>query len=99
MGKNHLKRINMPKTWHIKRKGIKFITRPKPGQASMKLGMPISIIIKDLLGLAKTTREVKSILNVQEVLVDNKRRKERRYILGFMDVLSFPKIDKHYRMI
>jgi len=89
----------MPKTWQVKRKGIKFITRPNPGQASLALGMPLCIIIKDILHLAKTTKEVKTITNNEMVLVDNIRRKDHRYGVGFMDVLSFPRINKHYRII
>ena len=99
MVKNHLKRINMPKTWQVKRKGITFITRPNPGQASLALGLSISTLIKDILKMAQTTREVKSILNNQHVMVDNVRRKDHRYAIGFMDVISFPTINKHYRMI
>jgi len=99
MVKNHLIRINMPRTWQIKRKEKKFITRPKPGQSSMELGMPLNVILKDVLGLAKTSREVRYLLNNQEVLVDYKRRKEPKCIVGFMDVLSIPAIKKDYRIV
>ena len=99
MVKNHLIRINMPRTWQIKRKGIKFITRPNPGQSSMELGMPLNIILKDMLNLARTSREVKYLLNNQEVLVDHKRRKEPKFIAGFMDVISIPALKKYYRVV
>lgn len=99
MVKNHLIRINAPRTWQIKRKEDKFITRPNPGQSSMEMGMPLSLVLKDMLGLAKTSRDIKYLLNNQEVLVDHRRRKEPKFITGFMDVISIPSIKKDYRMI
>ena len=52
----------MPKSWQIKiKKKRKFITRPLPGQ-SLKLGMPINLILRDILKLALNNKEVKKIL-------------------------------------
>jgi len=99
MGSKHLSRLTVPKTWKIKKKGIKYIIKPKPGMHNSKLGMPINIMFKDLLKYAKTTKEVKTILNNQESLVDGKRRKDPAFIIGFMDVLSIPKIKEYYRIL
>lgn len=95
----HLSRLAMPKSWKIKRKGIKWVTRPHPGAHSLKLGLSLNVFLRDLLTLAKTTREVKSILNKQEVFVDGKRRKDHKYIVGLMDVVTLPKINKSYRIL
>ena len=95
----HLSRLAMPKSWHIKRKGIKWVTRPKPGAHPLKLGMPLNLIFRDLLGYAKTTKEVKQLLSNQEVLIDGKRRKDTRFLVGIMDTISIPKIKKFLRVI
>jgi len=99
MPKNHLKTQQAPKTWPIKRKNVVFTTRPNPGAHNMNLSMPINIVLRNLLNKAQTNKEVKKILHDEEVLVDGKRRKDYRYPVGLMDVISLPKIKEHYRIL
>jgi small subunit ribosomal protein S4e len=94
----HLSRLAMPKTWKLKRKKIKWVTRPLPGAHPFDLGMPINILLRDIIKYARTTREVKNILYNQEILVDGKRRKNHKQIVGLMDVVSIPKIKKNFRL-
>lgn len=98
MVKNHLKRIAAPKTWHLARKKSKFITRPNPGAHSLQYSMPLTIYLRDVVKVAKTAREVKHILNHSIVLVDGKRRKDPRFSIGLMDVLSFPETKQNFRV-
>ena len=98
MVKKHLKRQQAPVTWKISRKGTKYVSRPSPGKR-FKLSMPISMIFKNLLKYCKTTKEVKSILQNKEIIVDEKRRKNHRYPVGLMDVLSIPISDENYRLL
>ena len=79
MAKKHLKRLDMPKTWQIKRKGIAYVARPKPGPHNFKLGLPLTVMLRDIMKIAKTKRDVKNILNNNEVLVDGVRRKEGNF--------------------
>lgn len=99
MAKNHLKRITTPKTWPIERKATVFITRPQTGAHSLKTGLPISIILKDELKLVRLMRGVKYLLNTQEVLVNGRRVRRPNVSVGLMDVLSFPAIKTHYRIL
>tara|TARA_Y100000310_G_scaffold102154_1_gene100353 strand:- start:15368 stop:16066 length:699 start_codon:yes stop_codon:yes gene_type:complete len=99
MVKRHLKRLTAPKSWEIRKKENTFIIRPNPGMHKFSLGMPLSVVLRDLLKLANTMREVKYILNNQEILVDNVRRKENHFITGFMDTLSIPLTKKYYRIL
>lgn len=96
--KNHLKRIAAPRSWVIDRKSRTFITRPKPGAHSLKNGISLGFLIRDSLALASTMSEVKKLLNNQEVLVDGKRRKDHRLIVGLFDTISIPTIKKQWRM-
>ena len=98
MVKNHLKRLVAPKTWHVKRKTTKFITRPSPGAHSLMMGLSINTLLKEFLGLSNTTKQTKHLLNNGEVLVDKKRIDDYRFIVGFMDIISIPKINKHFRL-
>ena len=97
--KQHLKRISSPKTWVINRKENTFIVRPKPGPHSFKFGLPLGVILRDEIKIASTMSEVKKILNSKEILIDGKRRKDHRLIVGLFDVLTIPVLKKSYRVI
>ncbi len=97
MVKNHLKRLTAPKSWDILRKESTFITRPKPGR-SFDLAMSLNQVMKSLIHKGDTTKEVRFILSNHQVLVNGKRVYNHRLPVGFMDVLSFPEINEHYRI-
>ncbi len=98
MVKNHLKRVATPKTWSILRKVNTYITRPNPGAHNYAHATSLNTLVKEFLGLANTTKEVKRMLHDDVVMVDAKKRHDERFNVGFMDVVSFPKIKKHYRV-
>ena len=95
----HLKRHFAPKTWKIKRKGIKYITKPSPGTHKIKMSLPINVILRDILGYAKSNKEVKFILEKRNVMVDGIKRKDYRFPVGLLDVLSLSDLDEHFRVI
>lgn len=99
MGKDHLARLAAPKTWHIDRKRNVFITKSAPGPHGLQSGMPINVILKEILKYAVTTREVKKILNTNEVKVDGIARKDFRFPVGVFDTLEFPSISEQFRII
>lgn len=97
--KNHMKRIAVPRTWPINRKKNKFITRPNPGAHIFEQGLPLGIIVRDMLKLASTMGEVKKVLANNVVLVDGRRRIDHRYVVGLFDTLVIPKLNLYYRML
>lgn len=99
MVKNHLKKIAAPRTWHLKRKKNTFITRPNPGAHPLDMGMALTNVMRQMLKVAKTAKEVKSIVNNKEVLVDKRKRKDARMIVGFMDVIEFPETGSAFRIV
>lgn len=99
MVKNHLKRHAVPKTWPIKRKLTTFITRPEPGAHPLNLGMPLNVVLIHLLKLANTTKETKLMVNTQDVIVDGRKVKSNKMMVGLMDVLNLPKIGKAFRIM
>ena len=98
MVKNHLKRIAAPRTWNILRKAHTFISKPNSGAHKNRFGLSINTFLKEEIGIAKTTKEVKRIMREGEVLVDGKRRHDEKFNVGFMDVVSFPGVKKSYRV-
>ena len=97
--KNHLKSIAAPRTWIIGRKDNTFIVRPKPGAHSFAMGLPLGVILRDVLKLAPTMGEIKKILNRKDILIDGKRRKDHHFIVGLFDVISLGDLGKHYRVL
>jgi small subunit ribosomal protein S4e len=97
--KQHLSRLAAPRTWPIPRKGIKWVSKPLPGTNSMAYSLPINVVLRDILGIVKTTREVKRFLHTRDILVNNKAISEERFAVGLLDVISIPKLKKHYRII
>ena len=97
--KQHLKRLTIPKSWPIKKRGIVFITRMAPGAHSFNMGMPLKLILRDILKIAKTSKEVKKILHDTEVLIDGVRRKNDKLPVGFMDVIELKKSGEYFRVV
>ncbi len=99
MTKRHLKARVAPRSWsNVLRKETKFVSRPKPGTHKLEFSLTLGSIVKDL-HLAKTTRELKKILNNQEILVDGKRVKDKNFPVGFMDVITIKDIGSYRIMI
>ncbi len=99
MGQNHLSRIAAPKTWTIVRKSTKFIARPMPGTHPLNESLTLSYVLREALGYAKTSKEIRKILNENNLLVDKKIRKEPKFGVGLMDVIEVPKLKESYRVL
>lgn len=99
MVKQHLKRLASPRSWNIKKKNITFTTRPNPGPHPISYQMPITTILRDLLGIAKTTKEVKFLLHNKDCLIDGNFCHDYRRPAGIMDVISIISRNENYRML
>jgi small subunit ribosomal protein S4e len=95
----HLKRFKAPKMWPIHKKEEKWTTKSSAGPHALDKSLPLVMVLRDILGVADNAREAKIILNNGDVLVDGTPRKDHRFPVGFMDVISIPKINKYYRLI
>ncbi len=98
MVKLHLKRLSSPKTWPIKRKGITFISRPNPGPHPLALQLPITVLLRDVLGFVQSKKEVKFILHQKGCLIDGKYCYDDKRPIGLLDVLSLPKRKESFRV-
>ncbi len=98
-GKNHLKRVAAPRSWPITRKTSKWVAKPSPGPHSEEHGMPLIVVLRDLLHLADKAKEIKHILHEGKVLVDGKVRKDHTFPVGLFDVISIPDINANYRVM
>lgn len=94
-----MKRLNAPRTAKIKRKESKFLVRTSCGPHAKDKSVPLLTVLSDLLGLSKTRKEAKVIVNEGKLFVDGAVVKDIRRPIGFMDVISLPSIDKFYRVV
>lgn len=99
-GTKHLKRLASPKSIPVTdRKGRKWMIRHSPGPHPKKNSIPLAVLVRDVLRLAPTLREVRQILNGRMLLVDGKVRVDEKFPVGLMDVISFPKAEKYFRIM
>lgn len=94
-----LKRKPAPKFWPIHRKEFVWVVKPSPGPHSIENCLPLAIVLRDILGFAKTRKEVKTIVSQGRVYVDGKVRREDNFPVGLMDVISISDVDKCFRIL
>jgi len=94
-----LKRLLAPKYWKVQKKMKKWVVVPRPGPHKKFECIPLQIIVRDILKIAETGKEAKTIIKRGEVFVDGKPRKDHAFPVGLFDTIAIPKIEKFYRVI
>lgn len=97
--KKHQKRVASPSTFKINRKANKFTFHGSAGAHPLKDGFPLGILLRDELGLAQNLKELKFILNHNQVHVDGIPRRDVRFMVGPQDIVSIPEADKFFRVV
>ncbi|MCK4883694.1 MAG: 30S ribosomal protein S4e [Candidatus Diapherotrites archaeon] len=97
--RTHQKAISAPKTWHIKRKQAFWVKKVIPGPHSKEMSIPISVLMRNILEIANTQKEVKYILSKGNVLVNGKEIKETGFPVGLMDIVEIPELKQIYRIV
>lgn len=98
MGK-HQKRISVPNSWQISKKSNKWVTTTRPGPHNKQQSIPLGVVLRDMLGVVDTRAEAKRILSEGSVLIDGIVRKDLRFPVGLLDVISIPLEDAAYRVL
>ena len=98
-GSTGLKRKPAPRFWPIHRKESVWIVKPSAGPHSLQECLPLAIVLRDILGFAKTRNEAKKIISQGKVYVDGKVRRKDNFPIALMDVASIPDADKCFRML
>jgi small subunit ribosomal protein S4e len=92
----HLKRQNIPKNWPVARKGTTFVVRPN---FEKDKGLPVLIILRDMLKIAKNRKEVKKALYSQNILVNGKVAREEKNGAVLFDTITIVPSKKNYKVI
>ncbi|MCL1977140.1 MAG: 30S ribosomal protein S4e [Candidatus Bathyarchaeota archaeon] len=94
-----LKRKPAPKYWPIHRKESPWVVKPASGPHSLQKCLPLTLVLRDILGVAGTRKEGKLILSEGKVQVNGIVRKKDDFPVGLMDVISMPDSNQYYRVI
>lgn len=95
----HQKRISAPTSWPIQKKMNKWVVGANAGSHSMETGIPLLLVVRDMLKIANNAREARKIIHDGSILVDGVARKDYKYITGLFDIISIPAFDEHYRVL
>ena len=79
----------------------KYATRPSTGPHKLRECIPMSVLLKNRLKYALVGKDVYSIVRDKEGLikVDHKIRRDPRYPLGIMDVVTIDKTGENFRIL
>ncbi len=97
--RQHISRLAVPATWPIAKKALKWVAKPSPGAHKIKDSLPLVVILRDLLKIGRTQREIKRVLGNKEILVNNKVRKDKNFCTGLLDIIAIPKTKQYYRVV
>ncbi len=96
---DHLKRLNAPRSWPIKRKVSIWTTKQRPGSHSVENSIPAAFLLRDMIKICDTAREAKRIVANRDLLVDGKPVRDVKAPVGLMDAVAIPKMDLYFRIV
>ncbi|MBT7102173.1 hypothetical protein HN935_01545 [archaeon] len=93
----HIKKTQMPKSWPVPRKGRGRRFVAVPSHATSK-GISLLFLLRDVLKIAKTRKEVRRMTLGGMVKVNNKIRKDEDFPVQVFDVLNLEKAKLNYKL-
>lgn len=95
----HQKRVASPTSWLVERKTHHWVVGANAGAHSKETGIPLLVIVRDLLKLANNAKEAKRIINEGNVFIDGIARKDYKYMTGLFDIVAIPSLNEYYRVL
>ncbi len=86
----HLSRQKVPKIWPLERKGTAYVVKPLH---SLNKGIPILVILRDILEITKNRREAKKAIFKKQILVNGKPIKSEKDSVLLFDTISIISLD------
>jgi len=91
----HLKRQKVPKNWPIYRKGTKYVVR---ANFNLEKGIPILIILRDMLKIVQNRKEIKKAIHSKHILLNNKIVTDEKNSALLFDTITIIPSKKYYRI-
>ncbi len=96
---NKTKRLMISRSVKIPRKTFFWGASPRAGKHNRKDSMALLTALRDYLKVGDKEREITRILVNGLVKVDGRVVKDRRYPVGFMDLITIDQIGKSFRVL
>jgi small subunit ribosomal protein S4e len=93
----HPKRLSVPKSWPVERKTETFTVKADAGPHG-EAGVPLLIVLRDVLGYVDNRKEARYALNQDNVLINGKAVSDEERPVGMFDILAFTEREEYYRV-
>jgi len=93
----HQKRLSVPKSWPVERKVATFTVKAGAGPHG-EAGVPLLIVLRDVLGYVDSRKEARYALNQGSVLINGAPVSNEERPVGMFDILAFTERGEYYRV-
>ncbi len=93
----HQKRLAVPNSWPVERKTDTFTVKAGAGPHGED-GVPLVVLLRDVLGYVDSTKEARYALNTDSVLVNGDAVSDEQRPIGMFDILAFPVRGEYFRV-
>jgi len=94
---NHQKRLSVPKSWPVDRKEETFTVKAGAGPHGED-GVPLLIVLRDVLGYVDSRKEARYALNQNNVVINGKAVSDEERPVGMFDIVAFDERGEYYRV-
>ena len=94
---NHQKRLSVPKSWPVERKTATFTVKAGAGPHGED-GVPLVILLRDVLGYVDSRKEARFALAEDSILVNGQPINDESRPIGMFDIVAFPDREEYYRV-
>ena len=93
----HQKRLSVPKSWPVERKTDTFTVKAGAGPHGEE-GVPLVVLLRDVLGYVDSTKEARYALSEDAILVNGVPINDEQRPIGIFDIIAFPGRAEYYRV-
>ena len=93
----HQKRLSVPNSWPVERKTNTFTVKAGAGPHG-EAGVPLVVLLRDVLGYVDSTKEARYALNNDSILVNGDAVSDEQRPIGMFDILAFPERGEYFRV-
>jgi small subunit ribosomal protein S4e len=94
---NHQKRLSVPNSWPVERKENTFTVKADAGPHG-EAGVPLVIVLRDVLGYVDDRKEARYALSEGSVLVNGDPARDESRPIGMFDILAFEQREEQFRV-
>jgi small subunit ribosomal protein S4e len=94
---NHQKRLSVPTSWPVGRKTETFTVKADAGPHGED-GVPLLILLRDVLGYVDSRKEAQYALDQDTVLINGRAVSDVTRPIGMFDIAEFEERGEHYRV-